>query len=255
MTETLNPLRRVWNEGRAAVNGWIAAPSVITAEAMTAAGWDAITIDMQHGTADYSDLLSLLPVIEKSGSAPMVRVPWLDEMPIMRALDAGALGIIAPMIESAADAKRFVDACLYPPEGGRSFGPVRARFAWGADYASRANREIVTLAMVETRAGVENLEEIIAVPGLTGIYIGPADLGFAHGFPPKFDREEPEMLALIRHIRERCQAVGIVCCLHCGDPAYARRMAAEGMSLVTVGSDARFVEAGAAAALAAFRSD
>ncbi|MEQ9326256.1 MAG: aldolase/citrate lyase family protein [Rhodospirillales bacterium] len=254
MTETFNPLRRVWSEGRAAINGWIAAPSVITAEALVSAGWDSVTIDLQHGTADYSDLLSLLPVIEKSGAAPMVRVPWLDEIPIMRALDAGALGIIAPMIESAADAERFVSACLYPPEGGRSFGPVRARFAWGADYASRANGEVVALAMVETRAGVENLDEIVRVPGLTGIYVGPADLGFAHGFPPMFDREEPEMLAMIRHIRERCQEAGIHCCLHCGSPAYAARMAAEGMSLLTVGSDARFVEAGATAAVKAFRS-
>jgi 4-hydroxy-2-oxoheptanedioate aldolase len=248
-----NPLRRLWAEGRCAANGWIACPSVLSAEALAVAGWDAITVDLQHGTADYAALLSLLPVIEKSGAAPLVRVPWLDEAAIMRSLDAGALGIIAPMIETAADARRLVSACLYAPEGGRSFGPVRARLAWGDGYAASANREILPIAMIETRSAMENLDEIAATPGLAGLYIGPADLSLAHGFSPGFDRTEPEMLEMIEHIRLACVARGLAACIHCSEPAYAKRMQAQGFMLTTIGSDARFIEAGAKEALAHLR--
>ncbi|WP_374633437.1 HpcH/HpaI aldolase/citrate lyase family protein [Ferrovibrio sp.] len=247
-----NPLRRVWETGTPALNGWIALPSPLAAEAMAQAGWDSLTIDMQHGTADYADLLGLLPIIEKAGIAPMVRVPWLDEGAIMRALDAGALGIIAPMIETAKDAQRLVDACLYPPQGARSFGPIRARLARGDGYASAANAEVLAFAMIETRAAMENLDEILAVPGLSGLYIGPADLSLAHGFPPGFDREEPEMLAMLDDILARCRAAGLPCGLHCGKAAYAGRMAKRGFALLTVGSDARFIEAAASASVVDF---
>lgn len=253
MADALNRLHQVWSEGRVALNGWIASPAIITAEAMAAAGWDSLTIDLQHGTADYASLLTLLPVIQRAGIAPLVRVPWMDEGIVMRVLDAGAMGVIAPMIESPEDAARLVSACRYPPDGGRSFGPIRARLAWGNDYPQRANAEIVSFAMVETRRGVEALDEILTVPGLGGIYIGPADLSLSHGFAPGFDRREPEMLEVILGILERCRARGVRCCLHCGTPEYAAEMAAKGFSLVTVSSDARFVELGAAAAVAKFQ--
>lgn len=249
-----NPVRRIWQAGGTVLNGWIALPSPLAAEAMMQAGWDSVTIDMQHGTADYADLLSLLPIIEKAGAAPLVRVPCLDEAAIMRALDAGALGIIAPMVETAADARRLVAACLYPPAGSRSFGPVRARLARGDAYGAIANDEILPLAMIETRTAIDNLDEILAVPGLGGLYIGPADLSLACGFAPGFDREEPGMLDLIVQILKRCTAAGLPCGLHCGTPAYAARMASKGFAMLTVGSDARFLEAGARAAVVAFRA-
>ncbi len=228
-------------------------PSILSAEAMAVAGWDALTVDMQHGTADYRDLLNILPVIEKSGAAPIVRVPWLDEAAIMRALDAGALGIIAPMVNTAMDVERLVSACRYPPSGNRSFGPVRARLARAGYTTEAANAEIVPFAMIETSEAVQNLDEILSVPGLGGIYIGPADLSLSHGFPPGFDREEPEMVALIEQIRDRCNAKNIPCALHCGATPYAIRMAATGFSMVTVGSDARFVESVASATVKSFR--
>jgi len=254
LSEPINPLRRVWAEGRAAVNGWIASPAIITAEAMGSAKWDALTVDLQHGTADYASLLTLLPVIQSSGAAPLVRVPWLEEGIVMRSLDAGAMGVIAPMIETPEDAARLVSACKYPPEGGRSFGPVRARFAWGNDYPSFANDEVLPLAMIETKKGVEALDEIVSVPGLAGLYIGPSDLSFSHGYAPAFDREEPELLDLIFRILDATKAAGIRCCLHCGTPEYAAGMADKGFAMFTIGSDARFVETGAKATVSAFRS-
>lgn len=237
------------------MNGWIAIPSVLSAEVMARAGWDSITIDMQHGTADYSDLLAMLPVINQTDTAALVRVPWNRPEDIMRALDAGALGIIAPMIDSAADTKALVDACLYAPEGARSFGPIRARLAYGDSYAAEANANILPIAMIETRAALDQLDDILQVPGLGGIYIGPADLSLVHGLPPGFDREEPEMLEIIEHILGRAKVFGVPACIHCGSPAYAKRMQKLGFSLVTIGSDARFLEAGANAALGKLRSE
>lgn len=255
MENSINALHRLHTEGRCALNGWIASPAPISAQAMAAAGWDTLTVDLQHGTADYSDLLTLFPIIEGGGAVPMVRVPWLDEALIMRSLDAGALGVIAPMIETAEQARRLVAACRYPPEGGRSFGPVRARLSWpGAFSPASANASVLVFAMIETRAAVAALDEIISVPGLSGIYIGPADLALSHGHPPRFDPEADEMIDIIAHIRRRTADVGLWCGLHCGTPDYAAKAARWGMDLVTVGSDARFVEAGAAVAVNAWRN-
>lgn len=253
MSTFLNPLRALWARNDVALNGWIALPGVLSAEIMASGRWDALTVDLQHGSADYASLLTLLPIIEKAGAAPIVRVPWLDEGAIMRALDAGALAIICPMIENAADAERFIRACLYPPLGGRSFGPIRARLALGESQPARLNAEILPLAMIETREAVANLDAILAVPGLGGIYIGPADLSLSYGFAPAFDREEAEMLAVIRNIRDRCAAAGVPCCLHCGLPEYAARIAANGFDLVTLGSDARFLETQMTLSVARYR--
>ena len=254
MDGSINPLHRLRAEGRCALNGWIASPAPITAQAMAAAGWDALTVDLQHGTADYADLPSIFPIIERGGAVPVVRVPWLDEAIIMRSLDAGALGVIAPMIETAEQARRFVAACSYPPEGGRSFGPVRARLSWpGAFSPASANASVLTFAMIETRAAVAALAEIIAVPGLSGIYIGPADLALSHGHAPRFDPEAEELVDIIAHIRRCTAEAGLWCGLHCGTPDYAAKAAGWGMDLVTVGSDARFVEAGATGAVDTWR--
>jgi len=244
-----NPLKQLWADKKPALNGWIAMPGILSAEIMARAGWDSVTIDMQHGTTDYADLLQILPVIGQTKTVPLVRVPWNRPEDIMRALDAGAMGIIAPMIETAKDVRALVDACLYAPRGARSFGPVRARLAHGASYADTANDAILPIAMIETKAALDNLDDILQTPGLGAIYIGPADLSLVHGFPPGFDREEPEMLALLDHILTRANAHNIPACIHCGAPAYAKRMQDHGFLLTTLGSDARFLEAGAKQAI------
>jgi 4-hydroxy-2-oxoheptanedioate aldolase len=255
MTQAMtNPLRTLWQEGRCAVNGWLAVPSVLSAEVMARAGWDSLTIDLQHGMADYEAMTTMLAVIGQTETVPLVRVPWNDPTYIMRALDAGALGIICPMIETVADAQAFVDACLYPPAGSRSFGPIRARLVHGDGYGAAANGLVLPIAMIETRAAVENLDAIAAVEGLAGLYIGPADLSSALGHGPGFDRREPAILEVIHRIREAARTNGLAACLHCAAPSYAAEMAATGFDLVTIGSDARFIEAGAASALDAFRN-
>lgn len=254
MSANFNRLFDVWDEGRTAVSGWIASPAPISAEVLASAGWDSIIVDMQHGTADYAALLNILPIIQRWGSTPIVRVPWLHEGDVMRVLDAGALGVIAPMIETPEAAARFVAMCKYPPQGARSFGPIRARLAWGNQYTAQADDEILSFAMIETRKSVAALDEILAVQGLGGVYIGPADLAFSYGYPPAFDREEPEMIEVILSILAKCRAANVRCALHCGTAPYAVRMAKEGFSLVTIGSDLRFMEAGVNAAVTTFRS-
>ena len=192
-----NSVKRLWQSGRPAINGWLSIGNPFTAEIMAAQDYDSITIDMQHGALDYNSALPMMQAMRASGKTLMARVPWNDPGIIMKALDAGAYGIICPMVNSRAEASAFVSAMRYPPGGTRSFGPTRAIYAAGAGYAAEANGEMLALAMIETAEAVANLEEIVSTPGLDGVYIGPADLtlGVTNGaLPPGFDREEDEMV-------------------------------------------------------------
>ena len=178
-------LRDTWTAGRGAVNGWLSAPNAVIAEVTGKAGFDSVTIDLQHGLNDYQAALAMLQALAASDSTPMARVPWLEPGIIMKLLDAGALGIICPMVNTRADAERLVHYANYAPAGTRSFGPTRAMLVYGADYVSKANDTVVTLAMVETAEALENVEAIAQTPGLTGVYIGPSDLALFDGPYPE----------------------------------------------------------------------
>jgi 4-hydroxy-2-oxoheptanedioate aldolase len=251
-----NGLKALWAAGKPALNGWCSIGNPFTAEIMAAQGFDSITVDMQHGALDYSALLPMFQAMRASGATLMARVPWLEPGMIMKALDAGAYGIICPMINSAGEAARLVSHLRYPPQGNRSFGPTRVNFAAGANYAGEANGNMLALAMIETAEGMANLEAIAATPGLDGLYVGPADLtlSLSQGrLAPGFDREEPEMIAALQRIAAVCRARGIAAGLHCGTPEYAARAVGWGYSLTTVGGDSRFLAAAAGAAVAGFR--
>jgi 4-hydroxy-2-oxoheptanedioate aldolase len=190
-----NKLKAIWEGGQPVLNGWCSIGNPFTAEIMAAQGYDAVTIDIQHGALDYSSVLPMFQAMRGSGVVPMARVPWLDPAAIMKALDAGAMGIICPMINSRAEAEEFVSYMRYPPLGQRSFGPTRAAVAMPG-YGIQVNDQVLAFAMIETQAGMDNLEEIAATPGLDGIYVGPADLtlGTQKGrLAPGFDRKEEEM--------------------------------------------------------------
>ena len=248
-------LRRLWDQGQPTLNGWCSIGNPFVAEIMAAQGFDSLTVDMQHGALDYSDLLPMLQAMRASGATLLARVPWLDPAHVMKALDAGADGVICPMVNTAEDAARFVSYLRYPPHGVRSFGPTRAVFAHGPDYAATANQRVLAFAMVETAEALANHDAIVATPGLDGIYVGPADLtqSVSEGrLPFGMDREEPEMIAAIRRIAEACTARGLVPALHCGTPEYAHRALGWGFRMTTVGGDTRFLSAGAAQAVAGF---
>ena len=233
------------------LNGWLSIGNPLTAEIMATQGYDAITIDLQHGALDFATALPMLQAMRAYDVTPIVRVPWREPGIIMKALDAGAQGIICPMVNSASEAAEFVKYMYYPPKGERSYGPTRAAFAYGG-YDLKANDEVLAFAMIETPEGVDNLEAIAAVDGLAGIYIGPSDLtlGTQQGrLPPGFDRQEPEMIELIHRILEVCKRRGILACLHCGTAEYAARAVGWGFDLTTVSGDSRLLAAAAAASV------
>lgn len=251
-----NRLKALWAEGRPTINGWCSIASPFAAEIMAAQGFDSLTVDMQHGALDYSDLLPMLQAMRASGAVLLARVPWLEPGIIMKALDAGAQGIICPMVNSAEEAARFVSYLRYPPLGVRSFGPTRASFAAQGDYASQANANILAFAMIETAEGLANLDAITATPGLDGIYVGPADLSISLSqgrLAPGMDREEPEMQEAFRTILSACKRNGLRAALHCGTPDYAARAIGWGFDMTTVGGDTKFLSSAAGAAVAGFR--
>ena len=248
-----NHARSLLEKGQAIVNGWCAIPSSISAETMAYSGFDSVTVDLQHGLVDYTSALPMLQAISQTNTTPLARVPWLENGIIMKLLDAGAYGIICPMVNTAEDAENFVAACSYAPRGHRSFGPTRAVVYAGNDYASQANDVIIKLAMIETTQALQNVDAIMGTPGLTGVYIGPSDLSLSMGFTPKLDQTEPAVVEAITTIREAAKRHNIAAGIHCGEPEYARRMIEEGFDLVTLASDNRLMAAAAATGIAEIR--
>ncbi|MFO1326564.1 MAG: aldolase/citrate lyase family protein [Rubrivivax sp.] len=248
-----NRLRTLWNQDKAAVNGWLAVPNGFSAEVMAHQGWDTLTIDLQHGVIDYAQMVTMLQAISTTPTVPIVRVPWLEPGIVMKALDAGAYGVICPMVNTREEAQRLVAYTHYAPMGTRSFGPVRAAIYGGADYASEANRTIVAFAMIETAQALDNLDSILSVEGLDAVYIGPSDLSLALGCKPVFDDVDPKVAQAIDHIVARARAHGVQAGVHNGRPDVARARIAKGFRFVTVSSDARILAAGSQELLTAMR--
>ena len=232
-----NRIRKIWRDGGAVINGWLAIPSSLSAETMSHQGWDSLTVDQQHGMVDFQSAVPMLQAISTTEPVPITRVPWLEPGIIMKSLDAGAYGIICPMINTREDAEALVGACRYAPQGHRSFGPVRALMYAGADYPQHANDTIVAIAMIETQQALDNLDEILKVPGLDGIYIGPSDLALSLGGTPKPDQTDPKVVEAINHILAAAKSHGVVPGIHCGSPVYAAQMVEHGFQLVTILSD------------------
>ncbi|MCP3018928.1 HpcH/HpaI aldolase family protein [Cupriavidus basilensis] len=240
-----NRIRNMWANGQAVVNGWLSIPSSFAAETMAHQGWDSLTVDLQHGALDYRDALSLFTAISTTNTMPVARVPWNEPGILMKVLDAGAYGVICPMINTREDAQRLVAATHYPPMGTRSFGPIRGMLYGGPDYPERANETIVVFAMIETKQGLDNLDDILSVKGLDAVYIGPSDLSLALGCRPTFDDVDPPVAEAIAHVVARAKAHGVVAGIHNGAPEAALRRIEQGFQFVTVGSDARLMAAGA----------
>lgn len=245
---TPNGIKKLWDDGKPALNGWLSIANPFSAEIMAAQGYDSLTVDTQHGVIDGQAAITMFQAMRASGVVPMARVPWLDPSAIMKAMDGGAYGIICPMINSRAQAAKLVSCMRYPPKGTRSFGPTRANFSAGSNYAAEANDEILCFAMIETAEAMDNLGEIVTTPGLDAVYIGPADLtlGVTQGrLAPGFDREEPEMVDAIKRILNAAHGAGIKAALHTGSPEYAAKAIGWGFDLVTADNDVRLL-AGAA---------
>jgi 4-hydroxy-2-oxoheptanedioate aldolase len=248
-----NRLRTLWQQNKHAINGWLAIPNGFSAEVMAHQGWDTLTVDMQHGVVDYAQMVTMLQAISTTATVPIVRVPWLEPGIVMKSLDAGAYGVICPMINTREEAQRLVSYTHYAPRGSRSFGPVRANLYGGSDYAVKANDTIVVFAMIETRQALDNLDAILSVEGLDAVYIGPSDLSLSLGCRPVLDDVDPPAAQAIEHILQRAKAHGVRAAVHNGLPSVAKARAAMGFDLVTVSSDARILTAGSQDVLKAMR--
>ena len=240
-----NKIKQLWSEGKPVTLGWLSLNNPFSAEVMARMGFDALCIDLQHGITELPGLLPMLQAVSQTETSPVVRVPWNDAAIIMKALDLGAMSIIVPMVSSAAEAARAVAACRYPPTGMRSMGPIRAVQYAGADYVANANNEVVVIAMVETKEGLDNLDAICATPGLDAIYIGPSDLSFALGLPPKMDNTDPLHLATCDKIRDTAHKHGKKACMHTVSAAFAASSLKRGFDLVMLTSDINCMVAGA----------
>lgn len=249
-----NQLRKIWKSGGAVVNGWLAIANSFSAETMAHQGWDSLTVDLQHGMVDYQAMVSMLQAISTTQTVPVVRVPWLEPGILMKALDAGAYGVICPMVNTREDAQKLVAYTHYAPRGTRSFGPVRALLYGGADYPQHANDTIVTFAMIETAAALDHLDDILSVDGLDAIYIGPSDLSLALGCTPTFDDLDPRAAEAVDHILARAKAHGVIAGIHNGTPEAALKRIAKGFQFVTISSDARLMAAGAQQVVARMRA-
>jgi 4-hydroxy-2-oxoheptanedioate aldolase len=185
---------------------------------------------------------------------PLVRVPWNEPGICGKVLDGGAWGVICPMVNTAAEAKALVSYCLYPPKGKRSNGPIRAgAYGEATPYQATANDEVLVIPMIETQEAIDNIDAILDVPGINGIYIGPSDLGLSLGLAPRLDREEPQILAIYQKLLAATAKRGQFAGLHNGSPAYAGRMIDMGFRLVTIANDAGLLSQAAKAAVKATR--
>lgn len=217
------------------VNGWLSIASAYAAEGIGHSGVHAVTVDLQHGMLGFSDALGMMQAISATPATPMVRVPTLDPAQIMHLLDAGAYGVICPMISTPEQTKTLVDACRYPPLGNRSFGPSRGLLYGGADYVAQANETVMAIPMIETAEAVDRIEDILDVAGIDMVYLGPNDMAFA--LDGHVGHPRPQSEAALAHVLAAATRRDIPVGIFCGSGEEARARADQGFKLVTPGND------------------
>ena len=232
-----NPMRDRWAAGEAALGGWLAIPSPFSAEIVARCDFDYVCVDTQHGLNDYSDSWRMLQAVNLGSATPVVRVPWNEPGVIGKSLDAGARGIIVPMVNTRAEAEAAVRACRYAPDGGRSYGPARALRQEGADYYAHANADVAVVPMIETVEALGNLDEILSVPGVDAIYVGPSDLSVSLGLPPGNNDGTAAFDEALAAIVAGCVRHGVVAGCHTASELTQRRFE-QGFRMITVTSDA-----------------
>jgi 4-hydroxy-2-oxoheptanedioate aldolase len=257
MTDSGFSLGRRLRAGETVHSGWCGLPYPIVAELVGREGFPAVTLDSQHGLWDIASLLTAIAQVRLGGAAPIVRIPVGEFATVSRALDFGAEGIIAPMINTVADARAYVSFAKFPPLGERSWGPHRATTLAGiADqkvYLREANDLTVTFAMIETRTALDNCEAIAATPGIDGLFLGPADLSIALSNGANVDPMAAEVDREIGRIAAAAQKSGKIMGAYCHTAERAVVLAKRGVRFLAVGSDMGFLRAGTAAALKAVR--
>ena len=239
--------------GQTIVNAWLSIPSSYSAEVLGHQGFDCVTIDLQHGLIGIDAALPMFQALSSTPAVPLARVPANNPAQIMQVLDYGAYGVICPMISTVDQAASFIQSCLYPPVGLRSFGPARAPLYAGADYYPGIDGQILKFAMIETQAGLDNLEQILQLEHLDGVYIGPNDLALALGCQPKAESDEQKVIEAVRQICAMATRYGKVAGMHTSGGEAAARRVSEGFRFVTPGNDVALLSGAAKAAVATVR--
>lgn len=248
-------VRDRWAARDVALNVWLTLEGPSSAPLAAAAGFDAATVDLQHGAASLETLAALVGAVETAGVVPFARVPWNDPAVLMRVLDLGVRGVICPMVNSAAEAGAFVRACRYPPQGGRSYGPVRSAFGSGREHTHAANEAVLLFAQIETAEGLASVEEICSTAGLDGVYVGPADLSLTLGLDTFGDLRDGRLLEALDRVVAATRTHGIVPGIHAPSTEDAAEMARRGFRFVGCAGDAELLRAAASAAAARIRDD
>lgn len=238
-----NGLKQIWADGGTAVGAWSGLPDTVAAELLGRIGFDYICVDTQHGLSDQATTLGILQTLESSNATSIVRVPWNEPGIIGRTLDAGAQGIIIPMVNSRAEAEAAVRACRYAPEGARSWGPTRIGGLYDSYTTASANAMVACIPMIETARAVDEIDDILSVPGIDAIYVGPADLSITLGQAPAGDNDG-DFAEAIDRILQACDQHGIVPGIHANPALYAKR-AEQGFRMITVCNDTQALSGGA----------
>lgn len=231
-----NPLINRWRAGETTFGIWCTMPNDAGAEFIAQQGLDYVCVDYQHGLIDHGAGVAMVRAIEAGGSVPIVRVSWNEPYLIMQALDAGARGVVVPMVNTAEDARRAVKAMKYPPVGERSYGPVRARMSLRTTDPTELGDQACIL-MIETAEGLRNLREIAATPGVDAIYIGPSDLALGLGLLPNHEPPDPRFVQAIADIQAACRENGIAAGIQCVNGEISAGYAEQGFNMITIASD------------------
>jgi 4-hydroxy-2-oxoheptanedioate aldolase len=247
-------LRHLAASTRPLFNAWLTLGLPLAVEMAAEAGWHAVSIDQQHGNGDQPEMLACLTAATAAGVPALVRVPACDFGLIGRALDAGAQGVIVPMVETEEDTLRVVEAVKYPALGRRSFGPYRARLLVDGDYFANANSWTLACGQIETKCAVDNIDAILAVPGLDMIYLGPNDLAISLSSGRERNLRAPEVLEAMELVRRKAVERGVITSIFANDADYARDLAGGGWQVVSIGTDASWLAAAAKAQLDVVRS-
>ena len=246
-------LRERWGSGKVTLGGWCAIGSAFSAELLGWAGFDWICIDVQHGLIGYEQMVAMLQAVSGTGTPAFVRVADADGAGIMKVLDAGAVGVIVPLVETAEQAVGIVQACRYPPDGERSWGPIRASLGSSGFSPESANRDVICVVMVETPKAIANLDEILAVRGVDAALIGSNDLALSSGLKPSFTSDSSVQMELVLSVQRACRRHGVVSGIAAGDTATALRWLKAGFDMLALPSDVGLLTQGARASIQALR--
>jgi 4-hydroxy-2-oxoheptanedioate aldolase len=246
-------VRARWLADEPAFAAWLLLESPIAAEVLGGAGFDAVVVDLQHGSASLDGLAGLVRAIETTPAVPFVRTAANDPAELMRVLDLGARGVICPMIGSRDEAESFVRACRYPPEGGRSYGPIRGAGGIVREHTRRANEDVILFGMIETAEGLADANGIASTRGLDGLFVGPTDLGLSLGLERPGNLTDPALLEPIETVLQTARSADLVAGIHAPDPSRAAEMPARGFRFISCAVDTDLLARGATDALRTVR--